>query len=100
MGRHFRRIEFPSAVYGTGPEPGPCREVGCYGERVDLTARVEGLNRQADSVAYKIKQDCECLRRTARYSRANREMKTALELERIANEREAEMASIDAALGR
>jgi hypothetical protein len=67
---------------------------------VDLHARVEGLRQHADSVGYKVEQDCECLRRAARYSRANREMRTALELERIANEREAEMASINGALGR
>ncbi len=71
------------------------REEGCYGWRVDLTARVEGLKRQADSVGYKVKQDCESLRRTARFSRANGELGPAMELERIANEREAEMTSIN-----
>lgn len=67
---------------------------------MDPIARVEGLKRQADSVGYKVQQDRESLRRTARFSRANREIGVAMELERIANEREAEMASINGALGR
>jgi len=67
---------------------------------MDLHARVEGLRRQAGSVGYQVQQDCESLRRTARDLRAIRQLGPALELERIAGAREAEMASINSALGR